>query len=220
MKRIAFLPVLISMCILSACSADSSSSANAFTRVEEPHNSAVLYGYDSNGQLVGDDKQEFDDCRYDVYRYYDDLELENDFTRAYEYMGLAGKSGAYLFYGYYLYFPVKKTYSFKFMDYTCQYQEIWTVSTNGKWRWNCNFSNTVTYSSYVGNSGQQTLPAGTKTIMEKTYSMIPTEITGKDAPTLVLYSEDTYIDVYVSGSLAHFIQRLPSYEDLGVFYSK
>lgn len=132
MKRIAFLPVLISMCILSACSADSSSSANAFTSVEEPHHLSVIYGYDIHGDVLGDKP----------------------------------------------------------------------------------------YSSYVGNSGQQTLPAGTKTIMEKTYSMIPTEITGKDAPTLVLYSEDTYIDVYVSGSQAHFIQRLPSYEDLGIFYSK
>lgn len=143
MKRIAFLPVLISMCILSACSADSSSSANAFTRVEEPRHLSVIYGYDIHGDVLGD-KPEFDYCRNDK----------------------------------------------------------------------------VTYSSYVGNSGQQTLPAGTKTIMEKTYSMIPTEITGKDAPTLVLYSEDTYIDVYVSGSQAHFIQRLPSYEDLGIFYSK
>lgn len=203
-----------------ACSGDNPSESNTFVREEEPHNSLISYGYDKNGTLSGN-KQAFEDCRSDVYRFYDDLSLQSDYTRAYEYMGLAGKTGAYLYYGYNLYFPVKKSYSFQFKEQnTCLYQENWTVSAEGVWTWSCNYSNTITYSSHVGESGRQTLPSGNKNIWQKFYSVIPAENAGINSPTFVLYNDDTYIDVFVSGKQAHFIQRLPSYEDLGTFYSK
>lgn len=220
MKKLVFLPILFSFYFFTACSRDSASSAHTFVREEEPHNSMIVYGYDRNGDILGD-KQSFDECRNDVYRYYDNIDLENDHSRAYVYMGLAGKTGAYLYYAYSLYFPVKKKYSFQIKDFnTCVYQEIWSISGEARWTWNCNYSNTVKYSSHVGESGEQTLPSGNKTILEKSYSVIPTEVIGNDSPTFVLYSDETYIDVFVSGSQAHFIQRLPSYADLGVFYSR
>ena len=222
MKKRSLLLFSFCTCIISACSGDSPSSSGRYVRDEESHNSSVVYGYDINGQLFGD-KQGFETCRYDVYRFYDDIDLENDYTKAYSYMGLAGRTGAYLYYAYGLYFPVKKTYSFQMKEYkTCLYQEIWTVpaEANSYWSWSCNYSNTVTYSSYVGGSGRQFLPSGNKIISQTTYSVIPAENAGANSPTFVLYSDDTYIDVFVTGKQARFIQRLPSYLDMGTFNSK
>lgn len=141
------------------------------------------------------------------------------YSHAYSYQGLVGGKGCYLYYYYRISYDKKTTYSFNFLPGdVCRYEEVVSID-NGKWSWECtecNYPNS-SYASAVGSGDSETFPRASKVLHSQMFNVLRNPTSSKDSPQITLYAEDTYLDIYINGSSAHVIQRVPSVMDMDTF---
>lgn len=219
MKRL-FVFILNSILVLggvlvSSCTKDPSVSGGTFVQVSGPEIVHSFFGYNADGQKIGGGTF-VNDVFFLNTIVNDDISYA---SKAYEYQGLVGGKGCYLYYYYCVDYSKTTTVKFTFQgNNLCVYSEEYAVK-DASWTWECTFCShpSSSYASRVGDKETIHYGDGSTVFSTKTYSVLSDPNAGKDDPRYVLYEGETYIEIYVSGNEAHIIKRLPSLYDYGTF---
>lgn len=208
--------ILVIGCLFAnSCTKDLSFSGGTLVQVFGPEKVDSYYGYDANGKKVGGGTF-VNDVVYLNSAMSDGISYA---SKAYEYQGLVGGKGCYLYYNYAVDYSKTTTIKFTFQgDNLCVFTEEHAVK-DARWRWMCTFCShqNSSYAKNVGNGDTVKLGNQSSIVSSKTYSVISDPSAGSGEPRYVLYEGETYIEVYINGNEAHIIRRIPSLYDYGTF---
>lgn len=219
-----YLWSFLSMCLIFvACSEKTETidpiRGNAeFICVTGPETIGGMYGYLSTGKLYDDG------LFYSSYASIQPCVMESmpvDIKK-YVRMGVLSNGHRYEIYLYYLYSlqaSVTTETSLEFLSGgLCRYKEVQSVK-DAVWKKQCTMCTTQDYDCADEVGSEETIRLTPKSSprvrFDRTYSVTKYESVSPKDPYCCLYSDDTMIDVYLSGSEVHLVQRLPSSKDLG-----